>query len=374
MSNDVYESLAQAIARRASSVPVINCPEFVDLVRELFTPEQAEVGAAFPVGLKTAEEVASVMDRLVKEVEPVLESMANDGFVFTNEKDGKTLYRMMDVLPGFFEFQFMKGTTTDRDKRRAKLFDDYFDKLMEGIKDIPESFKKVPPFSRVIPIEKEFAGETVVHPYETVSEYINKSDYISVSPCYCRHHKELLGDPCKFNKETCMAFGPSAKHVIDRGFGRQLSKEEAKKLLDEIEEQGLVHVSSNTSKYIDFMCNCCSCHCGVLRSFSDSSLPVMGVISNFELVINKDDCIGCGDCLERCPTSALSLKDNVAQVDRIRCLGCGVCNIVCEPEALTMKRRTDAEDPPLDRKDLGERIKKTLQNAMKDMEAKSQNQ
>ncbi len=369
MSEKLYEELAEAITRRASSVPVINCPEFVDLISELFTPEQAEVGIAFPMGLKTAEEIASVMDRSVEEVEPVLESMANDGFVFTNENDGKTLYRMMDVLPGFFEFQFMKGGTTDRDRKRAKLFDDYFDIIKDSFKDIPESFKKAPPFSRVIPIEKEFAGETVVHPYETVSEYINKADYISVSPCYCRHHRELLGDPCKHNKETCMAFGPSAKHVIDRGFGRQISKEEAKKLLDEIEEQGLIHVSSNTSKYIDFMCNCCSCHCGVLQSFTDSTMPVMGVVSNFELVITKDDCTGCGDCIERCPVEAMSIKDDVVQVDRIRCIGCGVCNIVCETKALTMKRRADAEEPPLDRKDLGERIMTTLQNAIKEMEA-----
>ncbi len=368
MNENLYKKLSDAIMRRASSMPVINCPEFEALITELFKPEQAEVAIHFPKGMHSAKDLASVMDRPVEEVEPVIESMAADGFVFTSKKDGDTLYRLMDVLPGFFEFQFMKGGTTDRDKRIAKLFDDYFDKLVENINDIPEPFKKVTKFSRVIPVDKEIAAGNVIHPYETVSEYIDKSDYISVSPCYCRHHRELTGDPCEHTKNTCMAFGPSAKHVIDYGFGEQISKEEAKKLLDDIEEEGLIHISSNTSKYIDFMCNCCSCHCGVIKSFKESDIPVMGVISNFELHIDEENCTGCNSCVEKCPVDALALKDDIVHVDRIRCIGCGVCNISCDTKALSMKRRENAEDPPFDRKDLSDRIMKNLQDAIKEVE------
>ena len=105
MRENLYKELSEAIVRRASSMPVINCPEFVALITELFKPDQAEVAIHFPKGMNSAKDIASIMDRTVEEVEPVLESMAVDGFVFTSNKDGETLYRLMDVLPGFFEFQ-----------------------------------------------------------------------------------------------------------------------------------------------------------------------------------------------------------------------------------------------------------------------------
>jgi len=166
-----------------------------------------------------------------------------------------------------------------------------------------------------------------------------------------------------------MAFGPNAKYVADRGFGRKVSREEAMNILNEIEKQGLVHVSSNTSKYIDFMCNCCACHCGVLKSFAESNAPSMAVISNFELVIEKENCIGCDLCVDKCPVKALSVKAELVKVDRLRCIGCGVCNIACISGALSMKRRGDDLEPPIDRKALGERIMDSLQSAMQEVSA-----
>ena len=168
-----------------------------------------------------------------------------------------------------------------------------------------------------------------------------------------------------------MAFGPNAKYVADRGFGRMVSKEEAMEILDEIEKQGLVHVSSNTSKYIDFMCNCCACHCGVLKSFADSNAPSMAVISNFELVIKEENCIGCDLCVDKCPVQTLTVEKELVKVDRLRCIGCGVCNIACASAALSMQRRADELDPPIDRKALGERIMDSLQSAIKEAAAQT---
>ncbi len=371
MSKELYKALAEHIMHRAKSIPVINCPEFEALISELFTPAQAEAAINFPAGLISAQEMATKLDRPEEEMKAVIESMADAGLVFTGSQEGTTVYRLMDVLPGFFEFQFMKGGTSERDRVLARLFQDYFDKLTDNMKNVPEPFKKLTPFSRVIPVDKDIAGGNVIHPYETVSEYINKTDYITVSQCYCRHHSELLGDPCEFPKEVCMAFGPNAKYVAERGFGRRVSKEEAIEILDDIERKGLVHISSNTSKYIDFICNCCACHCGVLKSFVESDAPSMGVISNFELEINEDDCIGCDLCIDKCPVQALSLKNEVVAVDQRRCIGCGVCNVACASGVLSMKRRTDEIEPPVDRKALGERIMDSLKHAIKEVETQN---
>ncbi len=371
MSEEVYEKLAYAIINRAASIPVIDCPEFRELIKALFTPEQAELSALLPMKLLTAKDISALTDRQVDEVTPLMESMAKAGLVFVTERKGETLYKVMDVLPGFFEFQFMKGGRAERDKVISHRFRDYFEQLQGTLRNVPEPFRKITPFSRVIPVNKKIQADTVVHPYETLAEYINMSEHITVSPCYCRHYGELLDNPCDYPKEVCMAFGPNAKFVADYGFGRLVSKEEALKILNDVEEHGLVHVSSNTSKYIDFICNCCACHCGVLQSFVESEAPSMGVIANFDLVIDKDTCVGCGECGEKCPVQALTVVDDVSCVDALRCIGCGVCNVTCPTESLSMKRRADSIEPPLDRRGLQERIMQSLQDAISEVSEKA---
>ena len=99
-------------------------------------------------------------------------------------------------------------------------------------------------------------------------------------------------------------------------------------------------------------------------------MPTMAVVSNFELEISEDDCVGCGDCVEKCPTKALALEDEKMHVERVRCIGCGVCNVACPSEALSMKRRADADEPPQNKKDLGMKVMESLQQAMIEMQEK----
>ena len=69
------------------------------------------------------------------------------------------------------------------------------------------------------------------------------------------------------------------------------------------------------------------------------------VVSNFGVVIDKETCSGCGDCLERCPMEALSLVEEVVTVNKDHCVGCGNCVSVCPTESLAMERRSDTKPP-----------------------------
>lgn len=40
-------------------------------------------------------------------------------------------------------------------------------------------------------------------------------------------------------------------------------------------------------------------------------------------------CLGFGDCVNVCPTGAISIKDGVALVDTVKCIGCGKCVKAC---------------------------------------------
>jgi Na+-translocating ferredoxin:NAD+ oxidoreductase subunit B len=364
MSEQVYEELADALLRAGGAVPVLKCEELTALNRELFTPEEAALAAVMPPGLHPAETIAREAGRPLEEVVRLLEGLADKALVFHQKRDGLDLYKLMPVLPGFFEFQFMRGGVSDRDRRLARLFQDYFDRawaVTEGVD--PRVLKSLTPFSRVIPVEKEIEGGNVVHPYEKVSEYIRNADLVSVSTCYCRHHGELLDDPCGKPKENCMAFGPNARFAADRGYGRLVSREEALAILDEAEKAGLVHMSSNMSKHIDFICNCCACHCGVLKSFQKMEMPSLGAVSAFRLKVDEERCVGCEACVDRCPMDALEMHGDVVRVNPKRCIGCGVCNSACPEGALSMERIPDAPVPPWDRKALTSAVLESIRKA-----------
>jgi len=40
-------------------------------------------------------------------------------------------------------------------------------------------------------------------------------------------------------------------------------------------------------------------------------------------------CLGLGDCIKVCKFGAISIKDNVAVIDREKCTGCGMCESAC---------------------------------------------
>lgn len=364
MPESVYDGLIDNLLRVGGAVPILKCDEFTALIQELFTAEEAKLAASMPLGTNSLRAISDRTGRAAEEIRPLLESLADKGLVFHQVRSEEDHYKLMAVLPGFFEFQFMKGGTTERDRRLARLFKDYFERAEAASAGADLSLlRKITPFSRVIPVEKELTAGSQIQPYEKVSEYIRQAEHISVSTCYCRHFGELLGEPCDKPKENCMAFGPNARFAHERGYGRLISREEALKILDDAEEAGLVHMSSNTARYIDFICNCCPCHCGILRSFSKMNMPSLGAVSNFRLEVDEEACIGCGDCVERCPMEALRVEDELVRVDRARCIGCGLCNSACPSEALSMGRIEEGPAPPWDHKALDASILESIRKA-----------
>ena len=64
-----------------------------------------------------------------------------------------------------------------------------------------------------------------------------------------------------------------------------------------------------------------------------------------ELMVFQDKCIGCGRCLEICPSGAITATDTEkAVVDLSRCRASGTCAAVCPSEALLMSGRVMTSD------------------------------
>ncbi len=52
-------------------------------------------------------------------------------------------------------------------------------------------------------------------------------------------------------------------------------------------------------------------------------------------IIDQDECTGCEECIEGCPTKALELVDDVAILMHAdKCDGCGECAEICNAEAI----------------------------------------
>lgn len=51
-------------------------------------------------------------------------------------------------------------------------------------------------------------------------------------------------------------------------------------------------------------------------------------------VVQKDECIGCGECLKVCPAGAIRIENNKSIVDRSKCIGCASCIAACPTSAM----------------------------------------
>lgn len=54
-------------------------------------------------------------------------------------------------------------------------------------------------------------------------------------------------------------------------------------------------------------------------------------------IIDRDKCIGCGECVRVCPSETITLEDGLATVTGTESLGCGHCLAVCPTEAITVR-------------------------------------
>ncbi|MBN1614493.1 MAG: 4Fe-4S binding protein [Deltaproteobacteria bacterium] len=354
MEDTIYTRLIDSLNMRGGAVLPIKCPEFYSLLRELFTAEEADLFTKMPFGHAAADEIARAAQMDTGQADAILDRMAGKGLIIYSYRDGgRKFYKTLTLVPGIFEYQFLKGETGERDKKIARLFHDYFHAMSRHASPSEGARGPSVPFSRVIPVEEDITANTEVLPYELLMPYLETTDCITVSTCYCRHHADLIGEGCGKIKDVCLSLGHSARFAIEKGFGRQITPQEAKEILRRSEEAGLVHIVSNTSKRIDFICNCCVCHCGPLRSMKmlqeaggETMGYALGANSSYIVQVDQESCQGCGTCVERCPMEALSLKDDMAERDSGRCIGCGLCVSVCPTESLEMVLRADRKVPP----------------------------
>ncbi|MHA2009560.1 MAG: indolepyruvate ferredoxin oxidoreductase subunit alpha [Promethearchaeota archaeon] len=349
MSEKLWNSVARNVVN-AGVFPVPVSDSLIEILKILITEEQAKLLIIFKPPSLTLEQIKEKTDFEENLILEMLEDLMYNGVVIGTESrsTGVMVYRLMGPFPGIFEYTNLRGETDEKHVKLAKLFHKQHSERVPLTESNYEAVinlsKKLPPTDRTLPVEQEVeVGTEKVLPFEDIRKYVEEYDDIAVAHCYCRHHRDLINDPCKLgaSKENCFLFDKSAKFVIEKNFGRRISKEEAMKIFREAEDQGLVHkvfhVRSDINRGIEAICNCCKCCCGIIGMYRGGSMP-LHTVSSYLAEVEEELCVGCGTCLEMCPMETIDSENNIAFVKKEKCIGCGVCAHHCPENAIHLKR------------------------------------
>jgi len=334
----IYKRLAIHLDKIPNGFPATESGVELKLLAELFSAEEAKMACRMSMEPQAASEIGADLDQDEREITQLLNGMGRKGLIEISRSKNKLAYNLMPFVVGFYERQNARIS-----EKFAHLFEEYYHEAFY------KAMTKAPSVHRVIPIEQTIPIDVEVMPYERASEYLDGAASWGVLPCICRVQKRLIGEPCDHSEENCVVFSsrPGAFERTDAI--RSLTKEEAREILVKSEEEGLVHSTGNFQDGLSYICNCCTCSCGVLRGIAEhGSLNSVGR-SDFYAVVDADLCTGCEVCLPRCQFKALSIKDDKSVVQVERCFGCGLCITTCPVEAISLKQKPAAEiaAPPI---------------------------
>jgi len=314
---------------------------------------------------QTLEELRSSSEFSEEAIDRLGTSLAQKGLIFNQPNSaGIMVYRLLPLMTvGLMEYKFMGELKGDEKEQQLaelfqKLLDEVRDQVQENYDNLVPMLKSAPPVDRTVPARVTEDGKAIriipldktvevpeefILPSQSVEDIIDKFDEIAVGHCFCRQRRKVLGEPCATDAPVinCFTFGKSARHTAAQGFTRMITKEEAREIMKEAEEAGLVHKAfhpgSEVSRPETSICNCCKDCCDTLHLWRDGAFPLIN--STYYLsVIDPDICSGCGVCVERCPTDAIELNDNgTAERDENACFGCGICARFCPEGAVSLK-------------------------------------
>lgn len=332
MPEDIYIKLADYLDQLPAGFPRTESGVELRILRQLFTPEEA--GLAMHLTL-IAEEPAVVAYRAgieVSEAERKLEEMDRRGLIYSIQVRDKTIrYCIQQYIIGFWEGQVNRLTP-----QLVKDFEEYLPLFVNL-----DLWQKVPQL-RTIPVEQSVDNSSLILPYEQIREIIDKYNEFTVVNCICRQEHRILGDGCDKPLETCLSFGGVAERNIRLNKGRSISRQEVFDILQTAEESGLVLQTANARDTF-YVCMCCGCCCGVLRSLKKDPRPATRISSPFSAILNSDICSGCGTCIDRCQMDALMLNNGKTVINPNRCIGCGLCITTCSTGALSLQRKPESE-------------------------------
>ena len=359
-----HERLQQRLDRHPVGAPAH--PALFDILKILFSAEEAELAARMPYGFSSTGKLARILKRPEAELEPILNSMADRGLLFDLIRKGRNYWYLNPLVIGFFEFTMMRVRTDVNQKEIAhKMYEYMFeDPAMAFMREV--GYGGETQLFRPLVHEENLPEDYVeVLDYERATHLVENAGAWTVGLCHCRHVAMHREEPCVKSVpgredplEVCLSFGEPAQYFARRGLGKAIEKPEALDILAGAKANGLVQLGDNVQRRPTFICNCCDCCCELLEGYNRLKETPFLKTSNYEPQVDHHKCTRCGICVKACPVDALALdeKSDAPAAEERRgpgwrsraydlnlnetfCLGCGVCATRCPRDSITMQPR-----------------------------------
>lgn len=333
---DLYQQLAQHLDKLPAGYPATESGVELRILKRLFTDEEARIAMGLTMLPEAPEAIAARLQVDAGDLAAALADMAHKGLIFRISKGGSHLYSAAQFVIGIWEYHL-----NDLDEELIRDVNEYLPQVMHK-QWMQTDTKQL----RVIPISQRVNAEMNITSYEMAEEIIRSQSKIVASPCICRKEHQMAGKGCDNPMEVCLSFGTGAYYYEQNGLGRAVDQAEALEILEEGRAAGLVLQPGNSKKPAN-ICMCCGCCCQVLKNLKNFPEPAAAVHTNYYARVDVEECVACGDCVERCHMDAIEI-DETARVLETRCIGCGVCIDACPTGALQFhqKEKDALYEPP----------------------------
>ena len=330
-----------------------------DFWKRYFSEEEAQVYLEMPWGkFFTALDLSATTGRDLEYCKQVLADLASRGVLFPMTEGGNQFYRQIAFLQGSCESTLCDLTTDPVNylmAMKAATTDTTGDRFMYNGTS----------FYYAIPCDRSVVSSGEIDPYDDWEAIINSKENFALAPCYCKtsaavasgqvipewnsdEWDEVTSDFSGFPLRTCLLMGAEADFFVELGTAKPVTKEEALDLIRRRADEGFI-IESYYSKTTEVLCSCHVKDCGHLKFHK--SIPVETYAnsnerpntSHFELVYDKEACIQCGACVDRCPMESVTLdEEGYPQVDA-HCFRCGQCAMTCPVGARSLAAKPKAE-------------------------------
>ncbi len=348
-----------------SEAPTMVTDDLLYIFDAALEPEEVDFLLKMGGGNKTRADIEESEDLSEEEFDRIFNILLDKSHVAQLPQakgNDEPVFHLMSIFPGWFEMYLMRGANTpDRQEfcRRLTMFfnaateipAELINQIMQDVAPHRSLAVVNPSESRLIAIDEAAKPDVSeiypAHSILNIYEALDENEIITVSHCFCREHRRVEGDLCRAGlpQESCMATGPAAMHLIDRGIGRRITKQEAIQLIKDYQQKGVIHqvgrlipLKDFDAKYdVDILCNCCWDCCAAFGNYNRGLIPFMLKSYYIASIPDSSVCTGCGTCEEYCPVRAIAVnEENIARINPDMCCGCGLCALHCPDEAVQM--------------------------------------
>jgi Pyruvate/2-oxoacid:ferredoxin oxidoreductase delta subunit len=303
------------------------------LVPKLFEAIADEDEARFMLAASppaTIEEIAEKSGIPLEQAKEMIDPLFKKGLIFKSKKPDATRYYR---VRSFVQFHDATVLTPGISQEYLDLWKEFEEKELPVYHNIAKDYD-FRQGMRVVPVNVTIESSPQVLAFDDVTKMIEEARRIAVTNCSCRTIHGKTDVPL----EVCMQIDKAADYAVERGTGRELTKQEAIDMLRMCEEEGLVHCVDNKRALGHIICNCDNEVCGNWGSDRDY-VKKFTAPSRFRAIVEAELCIACEECQNRCFFDAVTMDvpDGTAIIDITKCMGCGICIPTCPGEAITLK-------------------------------------